>query len=317
MGKSAKTLLVDPELVLPKEGCELDLDFWDRLVALLELKELAACGPKTKEMLDDFLFEWYEAACLEVGLSLSGPDIPNLINELFNLSVLPQKSGSWRKAVVDIDSYCPVMGRESNRSTLESDVNSTHVTRVLVYRGAWPAFDEDTIHELASLSIVDFGVGLEACARALLRRWPSYSLISSIAPLAFPQLLFCEETWSHEGRIKRLEREYSDLIVGCLTVLNDYALQFWRNTVTASQREKLLKSKCKKVWGVGPENNETMKDRKCAKERTFSYDKHKVSMSWHYKFRGRTGRLYFKVDDDNGKIYVGLITDHLTIISSS
>lgn len=309
-------LMIDPELVLPAEGNELDIAFWQRMVQFVDdFGDLIVFGPFAKMDFNDFMLEWFDLAYEAITQSYGNPDMVYLWAEMEKIEALGEASGSWRHIDIGEEVYAPKLGRSTNSALLEADVNYAHHSSVLTDYQVWHVASDSVMDEIGNITIVNVNSNPVNYARALLSSHPSYSAIETLSSIAFPKVLFCKETWTHIPKISSQENEYSSKILACLTALNDSAPKIWKDASQTYDRKTQLDARGAGI-DCSPEKPNTMNIEHCKRDRTFHFvvDRREIPilMSWHDKFRRYTGRMYFKVDADNDRVYIGLITTHLS-----
>lgn len=303
------TFLVDPELLVPGRGFETSGEFWDRLRCLPEYSEIARIGPWTRMLFDAFVGELIDGRSIYDATNGFVPDhdFYTLYGELNGIRDCDAPDDGVSGITIPDGVYHPIMGQEENRQAIQEDLEETKSTAAIVDHRAWEGFEGSACRLLKKLLLVDIEAGSEVCARESIRERPSFASIQKKASSAFPRLVFCDDVWDREGKLRYHEREFSLTLLKHLSILNDFALDIWRTTTLGDERENRMDA-----LGVrcSPETRDTMKRASRRDERTFKLDGVPVQMDWHAKLRHDVGRMYFKVDVQRSVVVIGGVTDH-------
>lgn len=133
-----------------------------------------------------------------------------------------------------------------------------------------------------------------------------YSHIESFAAQMFPFIEFSSHAWGRLGSLEGPASETVSKILAHLAVLNDEAARIWSGEITRDGRESALASHGVTASLEGPK---THKNVAAMKTRDFAFKAGVFRCEWHTKLRPEINRIYFAIND--GKVRVGLITDHL------
>ncbi len=310
MLKSKTAFLIDPELVVPDDEFIASLDFWDRIDIVPNFTSYSVMGPWTRLLFDVFVERMIDCGSISdvTNNIIDEQKFYALYGRISSISdCVASEVGSSTLAIPD-GMYRPLMGQPENQEAIQGDLLETKAHAVIVDHQSWDGFSGGTAWLMNKLLLlVDIEAGPKACARELIRESPCFLMIQDMANMAFPNLTFCDDVWTRSGRIRNYEREFSLKMLDYLSILNDSALNVWSETTLGDERVERMDS-----LGVrcSPETRETMKKEKRRKERTFHLSGKPILMDWHAKLRHNVGRLYFKVDVDMAKVYIGGVTDH-------
>lgn len=295
--------IIDPELLIPDEGYETELDFWDRMNLIRDYEKYLAFGPYTRASFDDFSNRCFDELFSTLNSIVSEPDIFTLYGELNKLPDY-HESAEGQPVKLDKNQYVPVYGPEDNRFVMQCDLSETTAQHVLTDASVWDRRSVGTSSRLNKVIMVDVSQSVSEYARSIIMQSPSFELIHDLASEAFPKLEFCDETWKTTKCFKGDKRENARKMADCFTKLNDFALGIWREWDEKGEREDRLGFNC------SPENGGTTSNNKCMNERTYLFNGETITMSWHAKFEGHRNRFYFEVDTDNDRVIIGGCTEH-------
>ena len=122
-----------------------------------------------------------------------------------------------------------------------------------------------------------------------------FSQVWTLRKILFPNLCFCE---SVKDDFDCLEKSYLTQVIKKLTELEDMAAT------------KPFQFNPRRLCNPSPESTETLKQYK--QEHTFQYDDEPVIASWHIRFTGYPGRIYFKPLQDS--ILICHVGSHLPTV---
>ena len=299
MPRLAQEYLVDPELIVPAREFETDLDFWQRMILVPDFSPFIALGPQTRSLFDEFIESRLDEITPMICSFLANPDIWTLYAQICQL---PDSKISTSKTWYDLDEkrYTPKYGACNNRSVLESDLNSIETPCILTDKEVWA-------DSAQSIIAIDIRAKKHDCARAIINRSPSYSIIEELASDAFPQIEFSKETWGTTRKLVGDEHENASIMLRYFSVLNDSALFIWHTN--AENHKRITEMRCLGV-DCSPENGETDNNNKRIAERTFLCSNKPVYMDWHAKLFRNRNRIYFKVICEENRVLVGGLTKH-------
>ena len=103
-----------------------------------------------------------------------------------------------------------------------------------------------------------------------------YNQLWNMRQLVYPNLRFCDNI---KNDFKQLEKSYINQVIKQLEELNDFA------------ELKPLKFDPSALYNASPESESTLQQYK--KEHTFKYEGKSLLVSWHIRFTGYPGRIYF------------------------
>lgn len=298
--------LVDPELIVPSEEYEADEDFWERMCRVPEFRPYVTIGAYSRSAFDFFIDERLDAVYEEVDAFLAEPDVWNLYSLMSQLPNSEEANGD-RNAILDETIYRPKYGSLDNRYAMQCDLCDSKTQLILTDAGVWN-IDELAAHEnLRGIIIARIDADRRECVRSAIRMSPSYAALQEYAHIAFPKLVFCDETWSTTRKLVGEEWENARIMADYFAVLNDSALTVWSDYDNNHAR-------ISRMSGLGldcsPENGETDNNNKRVAERRFWLGDECFEMNWHAKLYRNRNRIYFVVDNANERVVIGGLTEH-------
>ena len=300
--------LVDPELLSTSWDHAFDRKFWKRINRVPDFGDYAYIGCQTLSIYDDFYIfccDHMDELSERTGDSVG--EFTYLLSSIYEIKHDDAPTASDGSYAIPDGSYLPVFGTPECALALSADLGDLSDPCTIVDRKSWPGFEGGSGRLMGDVLLVDIDAGPEECVRALIREDPSYATIRELAPLAFPNLTFCDESWGTLKDIRANERRYAPKIVRCLSALSDHALSIW-----GDERNPKRWAPAMLRHGVdcSPEKGHTMTVKPRVEERTFTYGGESFTMEWHAKFEHDRGRMYFEVQPGKKRVLIGGFTTH-------
>lgn len=304
--------LLDPEFVVPSDASKLDATFWERMLGRA-MDRTPKLGPATLEAL--------------VQLTLAPPPATAVAQHDF-WRILTQYMSRGFVATTDSRSICethlvqqyrPVLGDPENLQRLLKDSAATGRVAPLALVTPPEAWRSDSSNCAACQQsrIVRTSTTADLSDVEVARAWRTEFLSESShtfvglrggATEMFPRIHFHPGAWNRLSSLEGDEAENVPKLVHHLGVLNDHALNIWRNHTEPVDRQAVLGGL---NVTASPEGSNTRGSAKKMRERDFTFGGKIVRCEWHTKLRPNVNRVHFAVEND--QLYVGTIVDHLTL----
>jgi hypothetical protein len=290
--------LIDPELVAPAEEHRSSLAFWARLLDW-ELRSEFRLGEQT-----------YRAYAAIAEHPPTIPDLPSgdfwrLFGTLASRLAKPSAGDGAGEALLG---YSAHWGSEDNPKALEADLRAHGGDGPVFVGTVSECWSDESVLTNVSL-IVDFENDRASALRAeWLAGSRSFDLMKARSADFFPFISFHEGAWSGFGDISGDKSANTQAVFAHLSVLNDLACSVWVECTQASDKEAHFASR---GVAASPESPKVHKDGDAMAARWFSFSGKRRLCEWHTKIHPTSGRIYFDVDPDLGRVFVGFIGDHL------
>ncbi|WP_147442148.1 hypothetical protein [Corallococcus exercitus] len=135
--------------------------------------------------------------------------------------------------------------------------------------------------------------------------------LETLAASAFPQLCFVDDLWRGLHDFSRPYRDIRDEVVNHLSIFSDHG-----SHIFSQKQNRIIESGFAAHYiEVSPENQETLRDRRCREAREREFCDELLIFNWHSKIEPHQNRIHIHpgTKGSNNRVIVGILHEHLPL----